>query len=104
MDMVAENIGRPHFGHLRDILEQRDAYRAGQIDEKPFLIVVARDVQGPCMLLDGNQRGVAAQWCATESGKQDAVPRHAWMGLSPRRGNSRDYQPVLEAAEKARDP
>ena len=29
MDMVAENIGRPHFGHLQDILEQRDSYRAG---------------------------------------------------------------------------
>lgn len=102
MDMVAENIGRPHFGHLRDILEQRDAYRAGQTDAKPFLIVVARDVQGPFLLLDGNHRAVAAQWCATESGKQDAVPHHAWMGLSPRMGDYRYYQRVLEAAESAR--
>jgi hypothetical protein len=102
MDLVAENIGRPHFGHLRDILEQRDVYRAGQTDEKPFLIIVARDVQGPFMILEGNHRAVAAQWCATESGMQDAVPRHAWMGLSPHMGDYRDYQHVLEAAEKAR--
>ena len=102
MDMVAENIGRPHFGHLRAILDHHDSYRTGQIDDKPFLIVVARDVQGPFMILDGNHRAVAAQWCATESGKQDAVPRHAWMGLSPSMCDYRDYQHVLEAAEQAR--
>ena len=103
MDMGAEHIARPHFGYLQDILEQRDLYRAGHADEKkPFLIVVARDVQGPFMILEGNHRAVAAQWCATESGKQDSIPRHAWMGLSPRMGDYRDYQHVLDAAKKAR--
>jgi hypothetical protein len=102
MEMVTENIGRPHFGHLRDILGQRDVYRAGHADAKPFLIVVARDVQGPFMILDGNHRAVAAQWYATESGTQDALPRHAWMGLSPSMGDYRDYQHVLDAAEQAR--
>jgi hypothetical protein len=66
------------------------------------LIVVARDVQGPFMILDGNHRAVAAQWYATESGTQDALPRHAWMGLSPSMGDYRDYQHVLDAAEQAR--
>jgi hypothetical protein len=102
MDLVAENISTPHFGHLRDVLEQRDLYRAGQTDAKPFLIIVARDGQGPFMLLEGNHRAVAAQWCATESGTPDAVPRHAWMGLSPHMGDYRDYQRVLDAAKKAR--
>jgi hypothetical protein len=102
MDLVAENIGKPHFGHMRDILEQRDVYRAGHADEKPFLIIVARDVQGPFMILDGNHRAVAAQWCAAESGTQDSVPHHAWMGLSPSMGDYRDYQHVLDAAEEAR--
>ena len=102
MDLVAENIGRPHFGHMTAILEQRDVYRAGQTDAKPFLIVVARDVQGPFMILEGNHRAVAAQWCATESGKQGSVPHHAWMGLSPHMGDYRYYQHVLAAAEKER--
>ena len=45
MDMVADNIGMPHFGHMWYILEQRDVYRAGPTDDKPFLIVVARDTR-----------------------------------------------------------
>jgi hypothetical protein len=101
MDMVADNIGRPHFGHMQAILEQRDVYRAGPTDDKPFLIVVARDTQGPFMILDGNHRAVAAQWCATESGGQEHIPQYAWMGLSPDMGDYAYYQRVLKADRRS---
>ena len=61
------------------------------------MIVVARDPQGPLMILDGNHRAVAAQWWATESGGQEHIPQHAWMGLSPDMGDYAYYQRVLKA-------
>ena len=101
MDLVADDIGRPHFGHMQAILEQRDVYRAGHTDDKPFLIVVARDTEGPCMILDGNHRAVAAQWWAIESGRQEHLPRHAWMWLSPDMGAYPSYQRVLTADRRS---
>ena len=102
VDLVADHRGRPHFGHMQAILEQRDGYRAGQTDDKPFLIVVARDTQGPFLLLDGNHRAVAAQWWTTESGGQNHRPQHAWMGLSPDMGAYASYQRVLQADRRSR--
>ncbi len=101
MDLVADDIGRPHFGHMQAILEQRDVYRAGHTDDKPFLIVVARDTEGPWMILDGNHRAVAAQWWAIESGRQEHLPRHAWMGVSPDMGAYPSYQRVLTADRRS---
>jgi hypothetical protein len=101
MDLVADHIGRPHFGHMQAILEQRDVYRAGQTDDKPFLIVVARDTEGPWMILHGNHRAVAAQWWAIESGRQEHLPRHAWMGVSPDMGAYPSYQRVLTADRRS---
>jgi len=101
MDLVTAHRERPHFGHMQAILEQRDVYRSGYTDDKPFLIVVARDTAGPFMMLEGNHRAVAAQWWAIESGQQAHLPRYAWMGLSPDMGVYPSYQRVLTADRRS---
>lgn len=76
-------------------------YHASHTDDKPFLIVVTRDTQGSLMILDGNHRAVAAQWWTTESGGQEHLPQHAWMGLAPDMGDYPYYQRVLKADRRS---